>query len=60
MSDKDGLLINAQEGRTKAMRQWRFASVKEIRVRKIRDYVHEAIALQEQGIEIKPDRGNRW
>jgi len=56
LSDPDGVLINAQEGRTKAMRQWRFSSKKDIKVSKIRAYVKEAIALQEAGKEIKPDR----
>ncbi|MBM83767.1 MAG: hypothetical protein CMJ78_24690 [Planctomycetaceae bacterium] len=55
-SDKDGVLINAQEGKTKALRQWRFESLKEIKVRAIKAYVKEAIELVEQGKEIKPDR----
>ena len=56
LSDKDGVLINAQEGQTKALRQWRFSSLKEIKARPIKAYVKEAIELQEQGMEIKPDR----
>jgi uncharacterized protein YdeI (YjbR/CyaY-like superfamily) len=56
LTDKDGVLINAQEGRTKALRQWRFTAGNEIRVRKIKAYVREAIVIAEQGKEIKPDR----
>ncbi len=56
MKDNDNVLINAQEGKTKAMRQWRFTSIKELKVRKIKEYVLEAVALAEQGIEIKPNR----
>lgn len=56
LSDKDNVLINVQEGRTKAMRQWRFGSSKEIKARQIKAYVKEAIALQDAGEEIKPDR----
>jgi uncharacterized protein YdeI (YjbR/CyaY-like superfamily) len=56
LSDKDDVLVNAQEGRTKAMRQWRFASSKEIKARQIKAYIKEAIQLQEQGKEIKADR----
>ena len=44
-SDDDGVLINAQEGKTKALRQWRFSSIKEIKVRKIKAYIREAIEL---------------
>ena len=54
-SDDDGVLINAQEGKTKALRQWRFSSIKEIKVRKIKAYIREAIELQEEGREMKAD-----
>lgn len=56
LADKDKVLMNAQEGRTKALRQWRFKSAKEIKARQIKAYVKEAIALQEAGQEIRPDR----
>ena len=56
LADRDNVLMNAQEGRTKAMRQWRFSSEKEIKARKIKAYIKEAIELQDQGHEIKPDR----
>jgi len=57
LADKGKVLINAQEGKTKALRQWRFTSGKEIKARLIKAYVNEAIELQRQGAEIKPDRG---
>ena len=57
LADKKKVLINAQEGKTKAMRQWRFRSKKEIDARLIKAYVDEAISLQRQGIAIKADRG---
>lgn len=58
LSDPAGKLFNAQEGRTKALRQWRFTSYEEIRANEetIRHYVDEAIANQKQGKTIKPDR----
>jgi uncharacterized protein YdeI (YjbR/CyaY-like superfamily) len=56
LKDPDGVLINAQEGKTKAMRQWRFQSKKEIKARPIKKYVLEAIVLAEQGKSIKPAR----
>jgi len=34
LKDEKGLLFNAQEGKTKEMRQWRFTSVEEIEAQK--------------------------
>lgn len=56
LSDPEKVLINAQEGRTKALRQWRFSSKKEIKVRPIKAYVKEAIELERAGKRIAPDR----
>ena len=56
LSDPDGVLINAQEGKTKAQRQWRFTSPREIKVRRITAYLKEAIALQRAGRTIRPTR----
>lgn len=54
LTDKKGKLLNAQEGKTKAMRQWRFESVDEIDERLVMQYVLEAIENQRKGLEIKP------
>ncbi len=58
LKDKKMKLINAQEGKTKALRQWRFNSVKEIEAesKTIKQYLEEAILNQKQGKEIKPER----
>ncbi len=56
LEDPDGVLINAQEGKTKALRQWRFQSKKDIKKRLLKSYIKEAIELQRQGKEIKPTR----
>lgn len=55
LSDKSDVLINAQEGKTKALRQWRFDSKKDIKPRIIRQYVDEAISIQRTGKIIKPN-----
>ncbi len=57
LEDADGVLVNAQEGRTKAMRQWRMASAEEIDRDRIEAYVAEAMELVDRGVEIKPERG---
>ena len=56
IDDVDGVLINAQEGKTKGLRQWRMSDKKEIKVRQIKKYVKQAMAVAESGKEIKPDR----
>ncbi len=56
LQDKAGKLINAQEGKTKAMRQWRFQSADEIEDQLVLDYLQEAIDNQKAGKEVKPDR----
>ena len=56
LKDKDKVLINAQEGTTKALRQWRFFSVDEIHPQRVQKYVLEAIENQKLGKEILPHR----
>ncbi len=56
LADRKKVLINAQEGKTKALRQLRFQSIDEIDRKLIRAYVKEAVGLVKQGIEIKPSR----
>lgn len=56
LKDSKQKLINAQEGITKALRQWRFGSAKEIDEKTIKAYVKEAIQKVKDGIEIKPVR----
>ena len=54
LKDKERVLINAQEGKTKALRQWRFTSANELNQNLINKYVKEAIANQKQGFLMKP------
>lgn len=58
LKDEKNKLINAQENKTKALRQWRFASYDEIvsDVETIKAYVAEAVENEKQGKAIKPDR----
>jgi len=49
LEDRDQVLINAQKGRTKALRQWRFTKIEEIKVRQIKSYLKEAIELHRAG-----------
>lgn len=58
LQDKNNKLINAQEGITKALRQWRFSSEAEIKrdTKIITAYLAEAISNSKKGKEIKPDQ----
>ncbi len=56
LKDSGKNLINAQEGVTKALRQWRFTNVDEIDPALVRAYILEAVKNQKEGKEIKPER----
>ena len=58
MTDSQGVLTNAQEGKTKDMRQWRMTTAKEIKVRSIRAYVKEAIELSRVAKKKSPQKRN--
>jgi len=53
LSDPHHILSNAQEGKTKALRQLRFSKIEEINKNIVLDYVYEAIENQKKGLEIK-------
>ena len=54
LKDKYKVLVNASEGKTKSLRQWRFTSEEEINEKRILEYIREAIAIEERGLKIKP------
>ena len=56
LKDKHNLLVNAQENKTKAMRQMRFKTKADINTSVVLAYVKEAIENQRLGKEIKPQR----
>ena len=56
LKDEANVLINAQEGKTKGMRQWRFESIEEIDEELLLTYLKEAIQNQKNGKEIKPEK----
>ncbi len=54
LKDDAGKLSNAQQGKTKAMRQWKFAAGEEVPRELLRAYALEAIANHEAGRKHKP------
>jgi len=55
LKDKNKVLINAQEGKTSAMRQWRFEKDIEINQNLIKAYIKEAIEIENKGLKITPN-----
>ncbi len=56
LTDPHRILYNAQEGKTKGLRQLRFKETKEIDKSIILAYVYEAIDNQRKGLEVKPTK----
>jgi uncharacterized protein YdeI (YjbR/CyaY-like superfamily) len=56
LKDTHKKLVNAQEGVTKALRQWRIEPSDEIDSKIVLQYVEEAIANSKAGKELKPVR----
>lgn len=54
LKDEKKVLVNAQEGVTKALRQWRFNSTEEVNEKEVLAYIQEAIANETAGKYIKP------
>ncbi|NRA92292.1 MAG: YdeI/OmpD-associated family protein [Psychroserpens sp.] len=54
LKDEQNILVNAQENKTKALRQMRFESAADINKDLVLAYVKEAIENQKLGREIKP------
>ena len=59
LKDLHKVLMNAQEEKTVAMRQWRFSSLENIDKELIKTYVFEAIENQEKGNIIKPKKNTK-
>lgn len=56
LRDENNFLVNAQEGSTKAQRQWRFTDIKSIDPELVKAYLEEAIQNQKDGKELKPEK----
>lgn len=59
LTDPKKVLVNANEGVTKSLRQWRFASAAEVDEKMILTYVKEAIANEKAGKSVPPEAKSR-
>ena len=56
LKDENKRLLNAQEDKTKSLRQWRFTSKEEVNEKEVLDYILEAIENEKQGKIIKSSK----
>ena len=56
LTDEKNVLINAGEGVTKGLRQWRFTSKSEVNEKLVLHYVNQAIENEKNGLSIKPEK----
>jgi len=56
LPDPEKVLVNAQKGKTKALRQWRFTD-EDVNADAVASYVKAAIEVHERGEMITPQRG---
>lgn len=59
LKDAHQQLVNAQEGKTKALRQWRFEEGDKLNEKWVADYIQEAIKNTKAGKEIKPKKASK-
>jgi len=58
LKDEAKVLVNANEGVTKGLRQWRFSSSDDVNEKLVLQYINEAIANEKIGLSIKPEKKN--
>jgi len=56
LKDRKKVLENAQEGKTKAMRHWKFNNKRDIDEAAVLSYFHEAISNQKKGFTLAPEK----
>lgn len=56
LKDPKNVLENAQEGKTKGMRHWKFNAVDDIDEKGVLAYMLESLSNQEKGLEIKAEK----
>lgn len=56
LKDPKQVLENAQEGKTKGMRHWKFQSLEEIDEKEVLAYMIEALENQKKGLEVKAEK----
>lgn len=56
LKDSKKVLENAQEGKTKGMRHWKFRTIEEVDEKIVLKYIEEAIKNEKKGLTLKPKK----
>ena len=56
LKDPKKVLENAQDGKTKGMRHWKFHDLEEVNEKAVLAYMNEALENQKKGLEIKAEK----
>jgi uncharacterized protein YdeI (YjbR/CyaY-like superfamily) len=59
LKDPKNVLVNAQEGKTKSMRHWKFSSIDQIDQREVLSYMEEAIENQKKGLDLNAQKQSK-
>lgn len=59
LTDKEHVLVNAQEGKTKMQWQWRFSEGERIPERKVKAYMQEAMRVSKRKVAPSPPKETR-
>ena len=59
LKDPKKVLENAQEGKTKGMRHWKFQNLDKIDEKTVLGYMKEALENQKKGLEIKAEKSKK-
>jgi uncharacterized protein YdeI (YjbR/CyaY-like superfamily) len=59
LKDPKNVLVNAQEGKTKSMRHWKFTSIDQINRREVLSYMKEAVENQKKRCVLKAQKEPR-
>ena len=58
LKDASNKLVNAQEGKTRALRQWRFTAAQDIDEQLILAYIQEAIQVEKEGLTVEKENSS--
>jgi uncharacterized protein YdeI (YjbR/CyaY-like superfamily) len=59
LRDPKNVLVNAQEGKTKSMRHWKFTTIDQIDQQEVLSYMKEAVENQKKGLVLNAEKRDK-
>jgi uncharacterized protein YdeI (YjbR/CyaY-like superfamily) len=59
IEDSHQVLLNAQENKTKELRQWRIVDIDDVNVNVLTEYIQQAIIVEENGLSIPKEKSTK-